>query len=121
MGRTNTKRVEHDNSVQPSIYRNDELSQILDDISEDMSGKGYTEIVRTGVIVSSIILWNSAAKNFKKTETLITRTGIFIDSIVHNIYKEDGSGIAAYTTYTLVRQSNKQVIEVSTVNTRNVP
>lgn len=118
MGQKNTRRTSHTLEDLPNSFRDDQLRQIIDDLDEENSGLGYSEIIKTGAFVSKITVWNAPSKDFKRTEALFTRTGPFVNSITKNIYEEDGSGIIAVTTATITRNGNNTVAFVNVVNTR---
>ena len=119
MGQTNTERVTHDLTKLPSHLRSFHVSQILDDLAEEDSGAGYSEVLRTGIFVTQIIVWDSSSKIKKRSETVFNRTGVFVDDIVKTIYSEDGASTVSTVTATFSRNANKTVNYVEVVTVRS--
>lgn len=99
MGQSNTERIQHNITFLPSTFRDTRLEQIIDDLCEEDTGKGYTEITYSGVFVTAITTWTSAAKTLKRTDISFTRTGAFVTGIVKTIYDQD-TGLAPVSTIT---------------------
>lgn len=118
MGQQNTDAIQHLVDEFINTFRNQELAVIINDIDEEASGKGYSEILRTGPFTDSIIVWDSPSKNFKRTETVFNRTGVFITSVVRSFYSEDGSSVVATVTATITRTGNNFVNTVNVTVTR---
>ena len=118
MSQKNSRRVSHDIDTKQNVFRDDHLRQIIDDLSEEDTGKGYNEVQRTGVFVDKIIVWEDDQKLKKRTETTFSRTGAFIDEIVKEFYSEDGSAVISTITATVSRAGNKQVTYVDVVTAR---
>lgn len=125
MGQQNTDSIQHIIDDNPNWYRDQELYQIVNDISEELTGKGFTQIARPVLpdlpFVSKITIWNEnpdsppANPNAKKrVETNFSRTGPFISGITTNIYSEDGLTIVAIITATVTR-TGQNIINSSNV------
>lgn len=127
MGQQNTDAIQHLVSESPNWFRDEELFQIVNDLSEEMTGKGFTQIIRPippGLpFVTDIIVWNEnpdsppANPNAKKRiESIFSRSGPFITSIVTNVYSEDGLSVKAIITSTVTRTGenviNSEVVTV---------
>jgi len=119
LGQNNSRRISHTLENLPNTYRDDQVRQILDDLDEENSGLGYSEVIRVGAFVSKITVWDSNAMNFKKTEAIFNRTGPFINSIVKNVYSVDGSSIISTVTASVTRTGNNSVAFVDVVNVRS--
>ncbi len=118
MGQTNSKRVSHKVNTAPNLFRDDHLKQILNDLGEEDSGAGFSEILKTGVFTDKIIVWTNSGKTQKRTETTFTRTGVFMTTIVKEVYDEDGQNIVATSTATFGRDGQNFVIDATVGNTR---
>ena len=125
MGQNNSRRVSHDIDDSPNTFRDDQLRQILDDIDEELTGKGYTEILRSGVFVDEMKIWDEPTNNptpnpdaILRKHIFFTRAGSFISSILTNYYTTDGLEIIAASTETYVRDVGKRVLSINTVITR---
>lgn len=118
MGQNNTERLSHELESLPNTFRDDDVKQILNDLNEEDSGKGFSEVVRTGVFVNKITVWATSSKLIKRTETIFTRTGPFVNTIVKSIYKEDGSAVISTITATVTRDVQNKVTDVNVVTAR---
>ena len=119
MGQTNSKRVSHKVSTAPNLFRDDHLKQILNDLGEEDSGAGFSEILKTGVFTNKIIVWTDSGKTQKRTETTFTRTGVFMTTIVKEVFDEvDGTIVMATSTATFGRDGQNFVISATVGNTR---
>jgi hypothetical protein len=117
---TNSTRISHKLENLPNTFRDDTLDQVLNDIDELLNGKGYIEFARSGVFVDSAIIWNSAAKNFKRYEILVDRTANppFVGSTTFKVYNKEGSAVVAEVTTTVTRNASKQLINGTTTIVR---
>ena len=113
-------RIFHNLIPEQNTFRENRLSQILNDIDAMITDKGFLEPTYSGVFLSGMIVWNAPAKNFKKAEVVITRTGTepFANTILCQIYDNDGTIVVAATTTTISRNASKQVINTQTVTVR---
>ena len=125
MGQNNSRRVSHDIDRSPNIFRDDQLRRIIDDINEEMTGKGYTELFYTGGFVSEVKVWSEPTNNpspnpnaLLRKHEVYTRTNNFVSSISTDYYGEDGVTIVANVLESFVRAANKQVLSIDTVITR---
>ena len=118
MGQTNSKRISHVLTTSPNLFRDDQLEQILNDLGEEDSGAGFSEILKTGVFTDKIIVWDSPSKNKKRTETTFNRSGIFITSIVKEVFDEDGAIKVSTSSASFTRDVQNFVIDATVVNTR---
>ena len=119
MGKTNTSRVEHNLGNQPNAFRDDDLKQIINDLGEEDTGLGFSEVLKVpGPFVSSLITWVDSGKTQKRAETTFNRTGAFVSSIVKEIYSEDGLSVVATITTILTRDGNNQVVDTDVTVTR---
>ncbi len=119
MGDTNTKRLEHNLDVAPNAFRSRQLDQILNDLGEEDTGKGFSEIIRTGAFVSSLITWEDNSKTKKRSEATFNRTGPFTDSIVKEVFDEDtGLIVKATITTIFTRDSSQFVLDADVTVTR---
>lgn len=126
MGQQNTDAIQHLINEFPNSFRDEELFQIINDIDEEIMGRGFSQVVRTppSPFVDKITTWNEdpdsppANPNAKKrTETIFTRAGAFVTQITKNVYSEDGSSIVAVITGDITRTGNNQtnVVNVNIV------
>lgn len=118
MGQNNSNRISHLIEALPNTFRDDQLEQILNDLNEEDSGKGYSEVIRTGAFVTSIIAWSDVSKTKKRTEATFTRTGPFVSSITKVTYSEDGTSIVSTISGTVTRTGNNEVAYVDVALTR---
>jgi len=118
MGNTNSTRVSHDIGSEPNLFRGDRLKQIIDDLGEEDSGSGFSELIKTGVFTNTIIVWTDSGKTQKRTETTFTRIGVFMSSIVKQIYDVDGVSVIATSTATFTRDGQNFVVDATVLNTR---
>lgn len=124
MGQDNSRRISHDIDNKPNTFRDDQLRQIIDDIDEEISGKGYNEVLRSGVFVSEIKIWSEPTNNPSpnpnaklRTHEVFTRTGVFVTSSVKGYYDESEVLVATATT-TYVRAVNNQIVSTNTIIAR---
>jgi len=119
MSQTNSKRVSHKLTDAPNLFRDDQVNQILNDLGEEDSGAGFSEILKTGVFTDQIIVWTDSGKTQKRTETTFNRTGPFITSIVKEVFDhEEGLIKVATSTATFTRDGQNLVLDATVVNTR---
>lgn len=124
MGQTNTERVSHDVDKSPNTFRDDQMNQIIDDIGEELTGKGFIEAIYLDPpdqnFIDQIIVWDAPAKNKKRSETTFSRSGpvAFITSIVTDTFNEDGTAVIATTTTTITLSGSKQFLSSNTVTVR---
>ena len=122
MGDTNTKRIEHPVDEEPNSYRGRSLKQIINDLGEEDTGKGFSEIIKnvSPPFVGSIITWADNTKTLKRTETTFNRDGqgVFVESIVKEILADDGTTVLSTITTLLNRDGNKQVTSADVTVTR---
>lgn len=103
----------------PVTFRDDQLYQVVNDLGEEDSGKGYSQITRTGAFVTTITVWETSAMLKKRTLSTITRTGPFVSSVVKQTYAEDdGVAVISTITATLTRALNNTVTFVNVAVTR---
>ena len=116
MGQKNTDSIQHLVGEAPNAFRDEELFEIINDIDEERTGKGFTQIIRpvlpAAQFITNIITWNedpdsppSNPNARKRVETIFTRPGglPFVSQIVTNIYDKTGLVIKAIITATVTR------------------
>lgn len=109
----------HDLTAMPSTFRDGSTEQILNDLGEEDSGKGFTEVTYIGAFVSNITTWWSAAKTKKRTEVDLTYSPVpFTSTVVKRFYDEDGVAVVSTVTSTVTYNANKTVQNIDTVVTR---
>ena len=119
MGQQNTDTLEHLLDEFVNSFRDGELAQVINDLDEEGTGRGFSEISRTGPFTNNITVWDSAAKNKKRTETDFIRSGAFITDVVKVTYDEDtGTVIMSTLTATITRTGNNFVNTVDVQVTR---
>lgn len=124
MADTNSKRISHEIEVLPSTFRKDNLQQIINDLSEEDTGLGFNKIIRTGVFVTSTETWTQDPLTFPSTAKLRTkivynRTGVFVNSIVKEIFDEEtGTIVISTVTITFVRTGTNAVSSAAVGVTR---
>lgn len=125
MGQNNSRRISHtlEAPLRPNVFRDDQLRQIINDLSEEDSGVGFSEIIRSGAFVTKITIWDRPTNNptpdvdaIKRTETVFNRTGAFIDTIVKTVFSEDGVAAVATTTATVTRDGSNRAAFIEVVN-----
>lgn len=112
MGKQDSDRVQHDVGIQPNPYRNTDLEQILNDLGEEDTGKGFSEVTRSGGVITQITVWDSPSKNKKRSETTINRTGAFVSSLTRVVFNEDGTSTVATITGSVARTGQNLVQDV---------
>jgi hypothetical protein len=120
MGANDTSRIDHDLANLPNTFRSFVLEGILDDIDEESSGKGFTEITYVGSspFVDKITTWNSPAKTLKRFEVTISYSPApFVSQVQKKIYGDDGL-LVATTTSNVTYNTNKSTKDITITNTR---
>lgn len=122
MGQTNSKRVSHTLEELPNTFRDDTLKRILNDIDEEMAGKGYSEVeyLVATPFVTKITTWETAAKLKKRTEVNFTYSPLpFVSQIVKDYYDDEtGTTIISTITADVVYNPNKTVDTITSTITR---
>lgn len=122
MGQTNSRRVSHNISVEPNTYRDVDLSQILNDIDEEESGRGFSEIeyLPGKPFVSRITTYVDQTKQKKRAVVNFTYSPQpFVSQIVREWYdQDDDSLIISSVTATVNYNANKSVQSINLVVTR---
>jgi hypothetical protein len=122
MGQTNSRRVSHKIEDLPNSFRDDQLRQILNDLDEENTGKGYSEVEYLGStpFVDKIVTYEDNSKTKKRAETTFAYSPLpFVQTITKVTYDEEtGTSIVATTTATVNYNANKTVNYVDVVNTR---
>lgn len=122
MGQTNSNKVSHKLSNLPNTFRDDQLNQILNDIDEEESGKGFSEVsyVSGKPFVSQIVTWKTPAKIQKRYQIDFTYTPLpFVSQIVKQVFDQDDDSITVSTlTADVVYNANKSVKSVDVTITR---
>lgn len=121
MGQLNTERISHTLEDGPNVFRDDQLQQIINDLGEEDTGAGYSEVsyLSGQPFVDRIDIYDSPSKTKKRSEILLSYTGAFVTGIVKNFYDEEtGTSIVARTTVTVVLNANKTINTVNVVNER---
>lgn len=113
----NSERISHKLESQPNYFRDDQLQQIINDLCEEDTGKGFSEMAYVGVgspFISTLTTWDSAAKLKKRTLTTFNYSpSPFISTIVKNYFDEEtGLVIVATLTATVTYNTNKTVKDV---------
>ena len=117
MGQTNTERISHNLATVPVWGRADDAQQLLNDLFEEDSGKGYSQVIRTGPFVTTINVWSDNTMTLKRSDTVVTRTGSFISSIVKKTYNDEGIQVSTITA-TVTRAGDNSVSFVNVAVTR---
>lgn len=121
MGQNNSRRISHDVDTQQNVFRDDQLRQILDDLGEEDTGKGFSETIYSGVFISQIITWDGPLKDKKRSQIDFTyQVGTpFIETIVKTIYDEEtGTTPVSTITATITYNANKTVNTADVVTAR---
>jgi len=122
VGQTNSRRVSHNISVEPNTFRDVDLSQILNDIDEEESGKGYSELeyLPGKPFVSRIITYVDQTKQKKRSVVDFTYSPQpFVSLIVRSWYDQDDDSLVVSTiTATVNYNANKSVQSINIVTTR---
>ena len=120
MGQNNSQRIEHTLTGLPNTFRDDILSQILNDLDEESAGKGFSEVTYiTNVFVSKIETWDGPGKNYKLSEVDFTYSPFpFIDTIVKTIFGVEGAPAVATITATFTYNPNKTLQDVNVATAR---
>jgi len=117
MGQTNTERISHNLATVPVWGRADDAQQLLNDLFEEDSGKGYSQVIRTGPFVTTINVWTSPGMTQLRTAATISRTGAFVSNIVKFFYNDEGVQVSTITA-TVTRAGDNSVSFVNVAVTR---
>lgn len=122
MGQENSERVSHKLTDAPNWFRDDQVNQILNDLCEEDTGKGFSEVAYVGAtpFVDKITTWDSPAKTKKRTDVQFSYSPQpFLSTIVKRYYDEEtGLAVVATTTATVTYNTNKSVKDVDVTVTR---
>lgn len=119
MGQRDTDRIEHDNENAPTTFRQGTLDKILDELSEEDAGEGFSEVIKSGVFVSQLRVWADPSMTRKRTQTEFTRSGPFMSSIIKRYYDDDtGTTQVSSVTVTITRNPDNTVADVTVVRSR---
>lgn len=122
MGNTNTKRVSHTLENLPNTFRSDDLRQILDDMDEEESGRGFSEVTYVGgtPFVSQIITYKDNTKTQKRSQVDFTYSPQpFVGTIAKQIFDNDDDSITVATISAIILyNANKSVRSVDVITTR---
>lgn len=112
----NSERVSHKLEDQPNYFRDDQLNQIINDLCEEDTGKGFSEITYQGAtpFINTLTTWDSAAKLKKRTLTTFNYSPVpFVSTIVKQYFDEvTGLVVVATLTATVTYNTNKTVKDV---------
>lgn len=115
----NTIRIRH--TTVGNLFRKDNLFDVLNDLAEEDAGKGFSEVIKTGVFVTKIDVYNDANKTLLRTSTDINRTGVFTSNISKKIYADDGTTLVATLNANINRDAgNNTVISIDTTVVRAI-
>jgi len=121
VGQNNSGRISHDVDAQQNVFRDDILRQILNDLGEEDTGKGYSEVSYSGVFVSQIVTWDSNSKTKKRSQIDFTYEpgSPFIQTILKTIYDEfDGVTPVATVTAVISYNANRTASTADVTTTR---
>jgi hypothetical protein len=115
----NSERISHKLDDLPNTFRDDQLNQIVNDLNEEDTGKGFSEVLYSGVFVQSIITWDGVAKTKKRTQTDFTYVGPFVTSITKNTFDEaTGLTVVSSINATINYDAQKKVTDANITLTR---
>lgn len=86
--------------------------EALDTLTHELAETCWTEVVRTGGLVTSIVTWETSGKLKKVRETLITRTTGQVSQVVTKHY--DAAGTLKVTLTKDISRTGGQVTSIST-------
>jgi hypothetical protein len=116
---SDSQRIAHDVEKLPSTARLPNVYQQLNDLEEENSGAGYTDVTYTGPFVTGMTTWESVAKALKRSDVVFAYSGPFVTTIVKRYFDEaTGTAVVSTATSTISYTANKQVDKVTTVTTR---
>ncbi len=122
MGQTNTKRISHTLENLPNTFRDDQLRQILDDMNEEETGRGFSEAsyIASTPFVQQIITYKDNTKTQKRTQIDFTYAPLpFVSTVVKQIFDQDDDSITVATISATVNyNANKTVRDVDVTTTR---
>lgn len=122
MGQTNSRRVSHTLEHLPNTFRDDQLQQIIDDLNEEETGRGYSEVeyLASTPFVTRITTYQDNTKTKKRTQVDFTYTPVpFVSNIVKQIFDQDDDSITVATISATVNyNANKTVNFVDVVTSR---
>jgi len=122
MGQDNSTKVSHKLEDLPNTFRDDQLQQILNDIDEEESGRGFSEVsfLAATPFVSQIITYKDNTKTHKRSQVDFTYTPLpFVSGIVKQVFDDyDDSITVATITAMVVYNANKTVKSVDVVTSR---
>jgi len=107
----NSTRVRH--IIVDTLFRKDDLYNILNDLAEEDAGKGFSEVIKTGVFVTRIDVYSDVTKTLLRTSTDINRVGVYTSNIQKRIYADDGVTLVATLNADINRDGgNNTVISI---------
>lgn len=122
MGQQNTQRISHTLENLPNTFRDDQLRQIIDDMNEEETGRGYSEAsyLSGTPFVSQIITYKDNTKAQKRTQIDFTYSPLpFVTNIVKQIFDNDDDSITVATiSATVSYNANKTVQSVDVTTSR---
>lgn len=119
MGQKDTDLISHDNDEAPTTLRSARLDQIINEMDEEEAGQGYSVVTRTGVFTDKITVYSDPTMTRKRTETLFTRSGPFLTSVVKKYFDDDtGTVQVSSVTVGITRNANNQVADVTVTRSR---
>ena len=109
----NSSTVSHRVEDKPNSFRDDTVSQALNDLDEEGTGVGFQEILRLAppnqTFMDKIITWEDSGKTKKRSEVQLNRgtpSIAFINSITKTVFDNDGVTVKSTITSTLARAGN---------------
>lgn len=87
----------------------------LDTLVHRLSESRYTEVTRTGGLVTSVTDWTDSGKTTKVRECTVSRTGNLISSIVEKQYDGSGTLITGQTLTGTVARTGAKVDTITWV------
>ncbi len=117
MSQKDTRRLDHSN-IAKSMFRDVNMEQIINDMIEEDTGAGFSEIIKSGVFTTDLITWTDSNKTLKRAHVIFNRTGPFVTSITKNIYDDDGITILASNTFNIARAGDNTVANLTSGVTR---
>jgi hypothetical protein len=89
--------------------------ETLNTLVHNLAETSYEEITRTSGLITSVIVWQSAAKLLKVRETTITRAGGLVATVVDQQY--DDSGVLVQTLTQTITRTSGLITSVNVVET----
>lgn len=122
MAQKNTERIEHELETLPNTFRKPRLEDILNDIDEESTGKGFSETTYVGgntPFIQKIETYKTSSKQILRSEVRFTYSPLpFVSQIEKDIMNEEGTAVVVRITAAFTYNTNKTLKDVEVTQVR---